>query len=252
VMLFSLLPCTAIAGETSSFFKGLRNDLSDNYQQFYASDNLSWLGSTLALGGVMANTRIDQKFQAFYNESIRSSTTDEIARIAKMLGDREIVLLYAGLTAYNRLYCDDRDCGRIPEWGDRTLRAILTGLPAVWLSQALLGGARPHNGDSEWTLFRFDKMHAVSGHSFIGAVPFLTAAQMTDNDASKAILYSLSTLTALSRINDQKHYLSQALMGWMYAAKVTDELYIPLNPGESVVLPYADDDSVSLTWVKSF
>lgn len=228
------------------------DDLGDHYSQFYSGDNLSWLGTTLLIGGVMANTSIDQEFQDTYNESIRSSTTDDMARIAKMFGDQEMVLVYAGLAAYNRIYCDDRDCGDVPEWGDRSLRAILTGLPAVWASQALLGGARPHNGDSDWTPLQFGKMHAVSGHAFVGAVPFLTAAQMTDNKSSKALLYTLSTFTAMSRINDQKHYLSQALMGWMYAAKVTDVINTPVAPGQSMILPYADDDSVSITWIKSF
>jgi hypothetical protein len=45
----------------------------------------------------------------------------------------------------------------------------------------------------------------------------LTAAKMTDNPFLKYPLYVGSTLTGLSRINDNKHYFSQAVLGWWIA-----------------------------------
>ncbi|MDX1399649.1 MAG: phosphatase PAP2 family protein, partial [Oceanospirillum sp.] len=164
----------------------------------------------------------------------------------------ETTLLYFGLAAVNRFACD-QDCGVIPEWGDKTAQALLVGLPAVWTSQYILGGARPHHSQgSAWTPFEFHRIHAVSGHAYVGAVPFLTAAQMTDNPYAKAMFYGLSPLTALSRINDQKHYFSQALMGWLYAAKVTEVINSDLQPEDTVVLPYADEDTVLLSVIKPF
>ncbi len=227
------------------------DDVGDGYHRFYHSDNAPWLGATWLLGGIMANTDIDRKIQDAYNEYIWSETTDDVARIVKTFGDTETVWLYAGLAAYNRLACD-RDCGRIPEWGDKSLQAILIGLPAVWSSQAILGGDRPYRGNSFWTPFQFGRQHAVSGHAFVGAVPFLTAAQMTDNDAAKGVLYLMSTLTAWSRLNDQKHYFSQALMGWLYASKATEAVDVPVEAGEVVIVPYADDNRVSLTLMTRF
>lgn len=230
---------------------GFFSDVGDGYNTFYHSDNLPWLGTTWLVGGILTNTDLDREIQNNYNEHIRSESTDSFSRKVKTLGDPEIAFLYAGLAAYNRLACD-RDCGSIPEWGDRSLQALLVGLPAVWASQAILGGDRPYRGKSDWSVFQFDRQHAVSGHAFVGAVPFLTAAQMTDNDAAKGLFYALSTLTAWSRINDQKHYFSQALMGWLYAAKVTDVIHTNAAPGELVILPYADDKSVSLTIMTNF
>lgn len=244
--LASLFSQLALA-ERESFF----DDVGDGYRNFYHTDNLPWLGTTWLIGGVMANTDIDQEIQDAYNDHMWSDSTDDFARKVKTFGDPEVVWLYAGLTAYNRLACDN-NCGQIPKWGDKTLQAILVGLPAVWSSQAILGGDRPYRGDSDWTVFQFDRQHAVSGHAFVGAVPFLTAAQMTDNQAAKGLFYALSTLTAWSRLNDQKHYFSQALMGWMYAAKVTEVINAPVEAGEVVILPYADDDSISLTLMTRF
>ncbi len=51
----------------------------------------------------------------------------------------------------------------------------------------------------------------------MGAVPFITAAKMTDNPTIKAFLYLSSTLCGLSRINDNAHYFSQSALGWWLA-----------------------------------
>jgi membrane-associated phospholipid phosphatase len=70
-------------------------------------------------------------------------------------------------------------------------------------------------GPSYWQPFRH--ANAVSGHAFMGAVPFITAAQMTDRPCVKGLLYALSGFTAWSRVNDDAHYLSQVLLGWYVA-----------------------------------
>ncbi|MDY0166212.1 MAG: phosphatase PAP2 family protein [Thermoguttaceae bacterium] len=83
--------------------------------------------------------------------------------------------------------------------------------------QFLLGASRPGETDyrSQWK--PFDDTNAVSGHAFIGAVPFLTAAEMTENLAARAFLYVGSACTAWSRVNDDAHYLSQVILGWYMA-----------------------------------
>jgi len=70
-------------------------------------------------------------------------------------------------------------------------------------------------GSSHWSPFEGD--NGVSGHSFLGAVPFIVAAQMSSSLYSKIPLYLASTLVGLSRINDDLHYLSQVALGWSLA-----------------------------------
>jgi K+ transporter len=80
----------------------------------------------------------------------------------------------------------------------------------------VLGADRPsEGGSSAW--MPFHSRHGVSAHAFIGGVPFMTAANMAGNVYVKAALYGMSTLTGLSRINDDQHYLSQAALGWYIA-----------------------------------
>jgi hypothetical protein len=80
---------------------------------------------------------------------------------------------------------------------------------------AATGGDRPTEGDSKWGAF--NNFHGISGHTYFSAVPFITAAKMSDNPYQKAIFYGLSTLTGLGRINDDKHYFSQVALGWYIA-----------------------------------
>ena len=83
------------------------------------------------------------------------------------------------------------------------------------LLQRALGASRPDEAGSHWQ--SFNDSNGVSGHSFMGAVPFLTAAEMIDNSYLKYTLYLGSTLAGLSRINDNDHYFSQAVLGWWIA-----------------------------------
>ena len=68
---------------------------------------------------------------------------------------------------------------------------------------------------SKWRPFH--DSHGVSGHAFMGAIPFLTAASMTDSYAAKTTLFLLSFGAGWSRIHDDQHYLSEVLMGWSLA-----------------------------------
>jgi hypothetical protein len=102
--------------------------------------------------------------------------------------------------------------------GERATRAYLVGGPPMLLMQKLAGGGRPGEGDSEsshWKLW--GDTHAASGHAFMGAIPFLTAANMTDNPWAKGTLFVCSTLPGWSRINDDRHYVSQVWLGWWMA-----------------------------------
>ena len=83
--------------------------------------------------------------------------------------------------------------------------------------QVLTGGSRP--GETTATSYwkPFDDNNGASGHAFIGAIPFISAAKMSDNIWLKGGLYAASTLPALSRVNDDDHYFSQIFLGWWVA-----------------------------------
>jgi hypothetical protein len=79
------------------------------------------------------------------------------------------------------------------------------------------GASRPkdYSGGSYWT--PFNDNNGVSGHAFVGAIPFLAAADMVESPLLKGTLYVCSTFVGFSRMTDEAHYPSQVFLGWYLA-----------------------------------
>jgi len=195
-----------------------RDRIFTDYANLYNQHNVKNFGVVLLGAGVLANTKMDGNFQNWYQDRVRSSTTDEFSKVFKAFGEGQYfipIMAVSGLT-YRILQEKPgiQECF-LGEFTDRTFRGYLVGAPALLILQPTLGAGRPTMGSSHWHPFR--RANAVSGHAFIGAVPFITAAQMTDEPCMKGVLYALSGFTAWSRVNDDAHYLSQAILGWYLA-----------------------------------
>lgn len=199
------------------------NTVVEDYKEFYSVNRLKRMGIAFTAGGVIANTHTDAMFQKWYQTDVRSGTTDDIAAINKNFGEYRYVLpatLAAAL--FDNMMKGTEYNNTIGRWGKRTMRAYLLGTPLLWVTQNVTGASRPAaNRGSDWRPFK--DSHGVSGHSFVGAVPFLVMAGMADeNMVLKTFFYAASTAAAVSRINDNAHYLSQAALGWYLAWESTD------------------------------
>ena len=62
------------------------------------------------------------------------------------------------------------------------------------IMQSTTGTSRPGEMDAKPAWKPLNDMNGVSGHAFIGAIPFLSAAQMTDNRLARATLYLASAV----------------------------------------------------------
>ena len=214
-----LIPAGALAEEGSPISLHLREAgglVLRDYKHYYSLENLVMLGSGLAIGGVLANTSLDREFREWYRSSLRSDTSNDASEGLKYLGRGLLVVpCFVGAAVLGELAEDTRAGPAIGEWGTRSLRTLLVGVPPTLLLQYTLGGSRPREGDSHWKLF--DGNESISGHSFVGAVPFIVAAQMSSSLYWKVPLYLASTLVGLSRVDSDAHYLSQAALGWWLA-----------------------------------
>ena len=184
--------------------------IKDDYRNFYLSgDNLIHLGIGIGCAGLFANTSMDGDIQEFYQDNVRSDATDDLSNVLKVPGNIFVTvpILIGTYLAFN-----ESSAG---EWASKSLRAMIVGAPTGLLLQRLTGASRPSEGDSKWKPFH--DANGLSGHAFIGAVPFITAAKMNENPYMKGLLYGLSFLPSLSRINDNKHYFSQSALGWYLA-----------------------------------
>lgn len=186
-----------------------------DFRNFYLDrSNLTKLGIGVAGAAVLANTGMDRYIRNKYQDDLRSTGTDEATKPFNVSANAiTLVLAPAYLGAYGAGLWFDLPA--MEEWAQKSFRATVVGTPTLLLLLAATGGDRPTEGDSNWGAFQ--NFHGVSGHAYFTAVPFITAAKMSEKTYWKAIFYGLSTLTGVSRINDDKHYFSHVALGWYVA-----------------------------------
>ena len=223
-----------------------------DYDTFYSWPGMRDLLLGLAVGGALANTSLDQDFRDWYQDRVCTTDLDQFGRFWKTFGEAAIFApSYAGLAVLGTMYDDYPLGGLLGEFGARATRSYLVGAPPMLLGQALLGGDRPAS-DSDNSRWRpFEASHGISGHAFVGAVPFITAAQMADGPWLKGAFYCLSVLPGWSRVESDKHYLSQAVLGWWFAYLACRAVDRPIQPERSYsVVPLMAPDAVgaSLTY----
>jgi hypothetical protein len=191
--------------------------LVEDYKNFYCTSDVLCLGVAVAIAAPLANTHADVGIRNWYQaQAGQSSGATRTADVFKAFGEYQYAIpIYLVLSFGGNLWPDSPFAGPLGEFGNRSLRALAVGAPAVGILQVGLGSDRPGTDNSHWQPFRYS--HGVSGHAFVGAVPFLTAAEMTDSYALKALLIAASVGPAWSRIHTDDHYFSQAFLGWSIA-----------------------------------
>jgi len=198
-------------GAISRGYKAVKTDFGNFYLE---RENLTMLGIGVAGAAVFANTNMDMYIRNKYQDDLRSNGTDKATRIFNIsAASIALVIAPAYLGAYGagKLFNN----ATMVDWAENSFRATVVGAPALLFLTAATGADRPAEGDSKWG--GYQNFHGVSGHTYFSAVPFITAAKMSENPYQKAILYGLSTFTGLSRINDDRHYFSQVALGWYLA-----------------------------------
>lgn len=219
-------------------------NIKQDYRNYYSWENFGMLVAGFSVGAVFANTNIDTVLRDEYQNHVRSSGTDNFAKVCKDFGTGGYMFpaMAAGWLT-GELFQNSPCAGAIGEWGERSLRSAFVGGPPMLLMQYVTGGARPgeSSAGSDWRPFA--SSHGVSGHAFVGGLVFIDAAKMADDPWLKGGFYALSVLPAWSRINDDAHYTSQALLGWWMAycaATAVDITERGSSDWQVVPLPLAD------------
>ncbi len=194
-------------------------DLSaEDYAAFYSPSTMASLAVGLAAAAVFANSDLDQYLTFdLYDENVSPEATKTIHTFKLFGEDRWVVPIFAAITASTPVLDDSVLGGVIAEWGERSWRTFVVGSPVVFVGQFVTGASRPGESASGSRWEPFADNNGISGHAFVGAIPFLTAAQMTDRQGLRLVLTACSTLAALSRVNDRAHYVSQSFLGWYIA-----------------------------------
>jgi hypothetical protein len=197
----------------------------EDYAHYWTFGDIGLMALGVAVAAPLANTSADLSFRNWYQGHVRESWEDRYAYDVKYAGEYTYALpayftISLGgwaLEGLDSLMGDNGSwVGEVGEvtnqWGQRCIRAMAVGTPMVGILQVGLGSTRPGLGSSYWN--PLNASHGVSGHAYVGSIPFLTAAAMTDSPFLKVPLFLGSMLAGWSRIHTDDHYFSQVALGW--------------------------------------
>lgn len=224
-------------------------DIQNDFKNYFHKEKLIYLADSLIISGVLANTGLDSSIRKLWRVNIKGPTSNRFFKGPEYIGGISWVSfpMYFMSMAVGELGNEFKYHfgGPLYEWGYRNLRAsILGGLQQVIFTHAI-GSVRPcKNANSNWR--PFNHKTGVSGHAFYGALPFLTAAHMTNPQPLRYLLIAASALPGIARINSDAHYASQVIMGWSlaYLSSVAvyetsaDKLKVSSSILKVSVLPY--------------
>lgn len=194
--------------------------MKHDFRHMYTGRNLCCLGLTVAAMYPIANTHADQGIRDWYQHRVKHPGYQDWTDVGNKFGEWQFTIpIYLGAWAAGSLFDERPGLSVVGEWGERTMRGLAVGGPASGLLQLGLGASRPEEGRSHW--HPFQDTNSVAGHGFVGAVPFLTAASMTQNRPLKALLFAGSFYTTWARFDDDSHYFSQCVLGWTIAYLAT-------------------------------
>lgn len=189
----------------------LLQQIKEDYCSYYSIQNLKLPLSGLAIGGITANAEFDFMFRDHWQNKLRSHTTNDIADFIDDYS--QFTHWYYSIPVYGlSLFVPNH---AIQQWGNISLRMLALGAPQQAVLTSFLGSSRPPIGKPQWHPFEYHR--GVSGHAFYGAVPLLALAAIQENSYLKWSCYTLSILPGLARINNDKHYFTQAFLGWWLA-----------------------------------
>ncbi|HEY7482716.1 MAG TPA: phosphatase PAP2 family protein [Gemmatimonadales bacterium] len=168
-------------------------------------------GKTVALTGLLFGAALlgDGSVRQEVQEH-RGATTNSLAKIGKTLGEWQFLVptISAGLLAGQ--LSGSRDLKRVMlHAGAATVLAtgVTTGL------KYSIGRTRPGSGDPDQFRPFSGSNSFPSGHTAAAFALATSIADQTGDSWSDVILYSAATLTALSRVNDDRHWTSDVLIG---------------------------------------
>ena len=223
-----------------------------DYRNFYDCESLVCTTAAFGAGALMANTGFDDTMQAAWIRGVEPTGLGTFFTGCKDIGEGRYALPIFGVAAATGLVFEGNPVGdAVGEWGSRSLRIFVVGAPPLYVLQMATGASRPAEDDgSRWHFWNDN--NGVSGHAFVGAIPFLAAADMVESPLLKGTLYVCSTFVAFSRMTTDSHYPSQVFLGWYLAwasARAVDatEMHFAGMEVQVVPVPIGDLGGIGVT-----
>ena len=173
----------------------------------------------IALGGVGALMLLDRPAQRFV-QNHRSETTDDIASIFRQEGEAPY---YAGISLGMLALGVATSNPGLRRAGGRLVASVAVSAVEIGILKRVIGRSRPDADLGAFDFHPFSSPTDSAGIESRGSMPsghvtaaFAVATSLADDVRSpvlKALLFTLASGTAFSRINDNRHWLSDAGVG---------------------------------------
>ncbi len=185
-------------------------------------DRSDWITTALVIGAGSALFILDEPLRDFWQNDVKSGTTGDISDGLRKFGDSQNIL-FGSLAAY--ALAETLDTAGMVDARREKSAALLT-LQSFLLTQGIITGTkyisgrnRPQDTDDSFDFEGPSKGDSnasfPSGHagSAFAVASVLAETYGPDNPWVPWAAYSLATGTALSRIDDDKHWFSDVFFG---------------------------------------
>jgi membrane-associated phospholipid phosphatase len=168
----------------------------------------------------------------------RTSFRNHLSDVGNAFGNKLVVYPALALGALGGKAIGSKGLTRV-SWHALEATALAGG--AVEVLKTAVGRRRPTVSPDDAFTFRgvtFTDNSFPSGHTAIAFALATTLAGETRDHWSDAGFYSLATLTAFARVNDDKHWLSDTVFGaalGIMSARLVQRWHRPLIVGPGVV-----------------
>jgi membrane-associated phospholipid phosphatase len=181
---------------------------------------IRWYEAAAALGGVGALMLLDEPVQRFTQRHLRSKTTDDISSVFRQEGEAPY---YAGISLGVLGVGIMTGKAGVRRAGTRLVAAVLLSGAEMEVMKHLVGRSRPNEDVGAFSFHPFTSLKDSAGVETRGSMPsghvtaaFAVATSLADDIKSPLVhvlLYTAAAGTAFSRLNDNRHWLSDAGMG---------------------------------------
>lgn len=198
-----------------TYFQNFLSDAGHIYSNPVRWNGTKWVKTASVIGGTVALYLIADKELSKWSIRQESSFARTVADIAEPYGNGRFAIAYPVVTYLSGLaFSNDR----VKRTGLLMFESyILTGI-TYQASLYLFSRQRPDSGTPVELSFEGPsfkpKQSFISGHSAIAfAISTTLAMEFRDQKWVAPVVYSLATLTGLSRIYDNRHWASDVFIG---------------------------------------
>jgi membrane-associated phospholipid phosphatase len=170
-----------------------------------------WYHGLLFMGAVAALSPLDEPVRDGWQD-VRSTSSNDVAKVIRHVGQPEVYATVALGTVAAGLISGN---SKITRAGARISSGIALGGAVATMIKLGLGRRRPFSAEDQYTFGPFSKADASfpSGHTMTA---FALATGVSDEVHSLPVtigMYTLATGVGWSRMNDNKHWLTDVVAG---------------------------------------